>query len=89
MHFCRRLRRNDSLTKGGVRGIMFSAFAGMAELADALDSGSSDHYDSCRFKSCFPHQTNIIRTGYSLWEKGSDYSFISIVTRTSTSEMEW
>jgi len=25
-------------------------------LADALDSGSSDHYDSCRFKSCFPHQ---------------------------------
>ena len=28
----------------------------MAELADALDSGSSDHYDSCRFKSCFPHQ---------------------------------
>ena len=32
-------------------------FAGMAELADALDSGSSDHYDSCRFKSCFPHQS--------------------------------
>ena len=29
----------------------------MAELADALDSGSSDHYDSCRFKSCFPHQS--------------------------------
>ena len=28
----------------------------MAELADALDSGSSDHYDSCRFKSCFPHR---------------------------------
>ena len=22
-----------------------------------VDSGSSDHYDSCRFKSCFPHQS--------------------------------
>ena len=22
-----------------------------------INSGSSDHYDSCRFKSCFPHQS--------------------------------
>ena len=36
--------------------------AGMAELADALDSGSSDHYDSCRFKSCFPHQNPNVKT---------------------------
>ena len=28
--------------------------AGMAELADALDSGSSGR--PCRFKSCYPHQ---------------------------------
>ena len=30
-------------------------YAGMAELADALDSGSSEA-TSCRFKSCYPHQ---------------------------------
>ena len=27
----------------------------MAELADALDSGSSEQYRSCKFKSCYPH----------------------------------
>ena len=29
-------------------------FAGMAELADALDSGSNK-VSLCRFKSCYPH----------------------------------
>ncbi len=38
--------------------------AGMAELADALDSGSSDHYDSCRFKSCFPHQQKAAKAAF-------------------------
>ena len=32
---------------------------------------------SGQFKSCFPHQTNIIRTSCSLWAMGSDYFFIS------------
>ena len=35
--------------------ILSIIFAGMAELADALDSGSSGR--PCRFKSCYPHQT--------------------------------
>ena len=30
----------------------------MAELADALDSGSSEQYRSCKFKSCYPHRDN-------------------------------
>ena len=42
---------------------------------------------SCRFKSCFPHQTNIIRTWFSLWEMGSDYLFISTDTKTPTFRM--
>ena len=32
---------------------------------------------TCRFKSCFPHQQQIIRTTYSSSEKGSDYLFSS------------
>ncbi len=31
-----------------------NTYAGVAELADALDLGSSEY--SCRFKSCHPHQ---------------------------------
>ena len=34
------------------------------------------------------HQTNIIRTGSSLWEKGSDYSFILTAMRMFISGME-
>ncbi len=32
----------------------------MAELADALDLGSS--VNSCRFKSCYPHQTPYVKS---------------------------
>ena len=42
---------------------------------------------TCRFKSCFPHQSNIIRTKSSLWETGSDYLFISTDTKTPTFRM--
>ena len=31
---------------------------------------------ACRFKSCFPHQTNVIRIGCSLWAMGSDDFFV-------------
>ena len=40
---------------GKIIYILSIIFAGMAELADALDSGSSGR--PCRFKSCYPHQT--------------------------------
>ncbi len=36
-------------------------FADMAELADALDLGSSGQ--PCRFKSCYPHLAARKRTG--------------------------
>ena len=38
------------------------SFADMAELADALDLGSSGR--PCRFESCYPQLTRIIRTRY-------------------------
>ena len=38
-----------------------TVIAGLFELGNlwllSINSGSSDHYDSCRFKSCFPHQS--------------------------------
>ena len=34
-------------------------YAGVAELADAQDLGSC--VNSCRFKSCHPHQTKTVR----------------------------
>ena len=46
--------------------------AGVAELADALDLGSSVH--TCRFNSCHPHQNP--RTLFS------DFLFISIIYST-------
>ena len=42
---------------------------------------------SCRFKSCYLHQTKIIRTKSSLWETGSDYLFISTDTKAPTFRM--
>lgn len=42
---------------------------------------------SCRFKSCYLHQTKIIRTKSSLWGTGSDYFFISTDTKTPTFRM--
>ena len=44
----------------GQRHTTLISFAGMAELADAQDLGSC--VNSCRFKSCYPHQTVEIRT---------------------------
>ena len=35
-------------------------YAGVVELVDSVDLGSSAK--ACRFESCRPHQTNIIRT---------------------------
>lgn len=32
-----------------------------------------------QFKSCFPHQTNIIRTNCSLWATGSDFSVLPLL----------
>ena len=42
-----------------------NAYAGVAELADALDLGSSEH--SCRFKSCHPHQIKATRVNLELF----------------------
>ena len=42
------------LTNGDGYCIICKCYAGVAELADALDLGSSAH--ACRFKSCHPHQ---------------------------------
>ena len=50
-------------------------YAGMVELVDSVDLGSTAR--ACRFESCCPHQTNIIRTKFSLWEMGSDLLFSS------------
>ena len=46
----------------------------MVELVDSVDLGSSAK--ACRFESCRPHQTNIIRTWSTLWETGSDLLFL-------------
>lgn len=35
------------------RAVSFAVYADMAELADALDLGSSS--SECRFDSCYPH----------------------------------
>ena len=35
-------------------------YAGMAELADALDLGSSS--SECRFDSCYPHDKSLMTT---------------------------
>ena len=42
----------------------------MAELADALDSGSSEHNRSCKFKSCYPHSINLSNIVFlcDIWE---------------------
>ena len=48
-------------------------FADMAELVDALVSGSSER--SCRFKSCYPHQTE------SSVNFGTALCFLTIVYR--------
>ena len=40
---------------------------------------------TCRFKSCFPHQQQIIRTTCSSSEKGSDYLFFSQKKRSGRS----
>ena len=37
-------------------------------------------------KSCCPHQTNIIRTKFPLWEAGSDYLFSLAGSRKPISE---
>ena len=58
--------------------------AGMVELVDSVDLGSTAQ--ACRFESCCPHQSNIIRTRSSLWEMGSDYLFSSGGLRKSISE---
>ena len=41
---------------------------------------------ACRFESCCPHQTNIIRTKSSQWEMGSDLLFSSANSKTHISE---
>ena len=56
----------------------------MVELVDTLDLGSNGF--PCRFESCCPHQTNIIRTRSSQWETGSDLLFSSANLRTRISE---
>ena len=56
--------------------------AGMVELADTMDLGSIGQ--PCRFKSCYPHQTNIIRTRFRL-AMGSDYLFSLTATKASIS----
>ena len=43
---------------------------------------------ACRFDSGYRHQSNIIRTGFSQWETGSDLLFLSTDTRKHTSETE-
>ena len=59
-------------------------YAGVVELVDSVDLGSSAK--ACRFESCRPHQTNIIRTKFSLWETGSDYLFSLAGSRKPISE---
>lgn len=44
----------------------------MVELADTPDLGSGSQ--ECRFKSCYPHEINIIRTHLQLM-MGPDYFF--------------
>ena len=72
------------LTLGGCRDRMIPN-ADVVELVDSLDLGSNAR--ACRFESCHPHQTNIIRTRFSPWEMGSDYLFISRDTNKSISPM--
>ena len=52
-------------------------------MADALVLGASTSV--CGFKSHLPHQTKIIRTRSFLWERGSDYLFISRSSKIRTS----
>ena len=59
-------------------------FAGVVELVDSTDLGSVTSV-VCGFESRRPHQSNIIRTGSSLWEMGSDYLFISGSLKTHPS----
>ena len=52
-----------TLTKKGIRmlvpfDIIYMDYADVAELADALDLGSSGR--PCRFKSCHPHESLIL-----------------------------
>ena len=50
--------RHRTLTPGPmVRIHLAQPFAGVAELADALDLGSSS--SECRFDSCHPHHMNV------------------------------
>ena len=50
--------RNKKLTFAGFNGSMVRQMqADMAELADALDLGSSGR--PCRFDSCYPHKEDI------------------------------
>ena len=50
--------RHRTLTPGPmVRIHLAQPFAGVAELADALDLGSSS--SECRFKSCHPHHKQV------------------------------
>ena len=75
-----------TLTKIFARGkISPLQYADVVELVDSLDLGSNAR--ACRFESCHPHQTNIIRTRFSELEMGSDYLFISPVTSKSISLM--
>lgn len=59
--------------------------ADVMKLADMLDLGSNAK--ACRFKSCHPHQTNIIRT-YFQSVIGSDYLFSLNDTKAPTSATE-
>ena len=65
--------------------VKIEEYADVVELVDSLDLGSNAR--ACRFESCHPHQTNIIRTRFSELEMGSDYLFISPVTSKSISPM--
>ena len=73
---------NDKIPESMDVGIHL--YAGMVELVDSVDLGSTAQ--ACRFESCCPHQTNIIRTKFSLWETGSDYLFSLATSMESISE---
>ena len=68
----------QAVTRARLTTRQFNIFyAGVAELADAQDLGSC--VNSCRFKSCHPHQTKKIRTVYLLQVNGSDHVFDALV----------
>lgn len=55
-----------------------SVYAGSRHFAQARESSKS------YFEPCYPHQTQEIRTKFSLWETGSDFFFYSLMIFSRT-----